>query len=889
MNLRLALVLAAMTASVLPGAPAFQSSQVNRPWPPGVQKMPPESPPLSPEDALKSFFMPPGYRIELVASEPLVQEPVAMDWDTNGRLWVVEMPGFMANLTGSNEHEPIGRVVVLEDTDADGRMDKRTVFADRLVLARSIKILDRGVLIAEPPNVWLMSDDNGDLKADRRTLVTDRYGRRDADPQNNANGFHWALDNRMYTAGQADIYLRLQDGRFETPRTLQRGEWGVSEDDAGRIYRNTNESAVHVDLVPTHYYARNPSLVRTRGSYERLATGNEDLNIVWPVRPNPGTNRAYQTGIDRVDGTLFRFTSVCAPTVYRGDRLPAELYGNVFVAEPAANLVSRLVLEDGSNGLTARKGYPQGEFLASTDERFRPVYLSSAPDGTLYIADLYRGIIEHRISITEYLRDQILERRLDQGTGFGRIYRVMHESTKRDLAVPLRNASTAELVKALSHTNGWWRDTAQRLLVERQDKSAAPALAGLATTDAWQTRLHALWTLDGLDAIDPKLVTAALSDKRPEVRNSAIRLAERWLGQPGHPIVTELAKRVEDDSPWLRAQLAASLGSLPAGPREDLLERLLRRAGDEPVTVDAALSSLRGSEVAMVDRLRTSAAATPQVESVLTMLSATIVRSGEDAAVQKVLTATADTATAEWQRGAILRGLEVALLGASAPGNPAGRGNAPPNAAAGPLPCPTCPGGRGGPGGSYAFPRPADWQTGPARPGADLRLNGEPRTFAAFAAGKDPQAQRAAAVLNRIVWPGKAGAAVVAPLTPDEQARFAAGREIYRNICQGCHQPDGRGQDRIAPSIVGSPLALARADIPARILLRGKEGPVGLMPPIGSTITDEQIAAVLTYVRREWGQSGTPVSAAAIAEVRRATADRNRPWTHDELMAMVGR
>ena len=634
-----ALVIAAAVAS----ASAFQSSQANRPWPPGVQKMPPESPPLPPDEALKSFFMPPGYRIELVASEPMVQEPVAMDWDTGGRLWVVEMPGFMANLTGSNEHDPIGRVVVLEDTDADGRMDKRTVFADQLVLARSIKVLDRGVLIAEPPNVWLMSDVDGDLKADRRTLVTDRYGRRDADPQNNANGFHWALDNRMYTAGQADIHLRLDDGRFDTPRTLQRGEWGVTEDDAGRIYRNTNESAVHVDLVPTYYYARNPSLVRTRGSYERLATGNEALNIVWPVRANPGTNRAYQTGIDRPDGTLFKFTSVCAPTVYRGDRLPAELYGNVFVAEPAANLVARLVLEEGSDGLTARKAYPQGEFLASTDERFRPVYLSSAPDGTLYIADLYRGIIEHRISITEYLRDQILERRLDRGTGFGRIYRVMHETTTRDVAVPLRSASTAELVKALSHPNGWWRDTAQRLLVERQDKAAAPALVALvSSTDKWQTRLHALWTLDGLGAIEPALVTAALAEKQPEVRNAAIRLAERWLGQPGHPLVAEIAKRVEDDNPWIRAQLGASLGALPAGPREDLLERLLRRAGDEPVTVDAALSSLRGSELIMVDRLRTSSGATPQIESALTMLSATIVRGGEDAAVQRVLAAIAE-------------------------------------------------------------------------------------------------------------------------------------------------------------------------------------------------------------------------------------------------------
>src|SRR5215203_2955072 len=173
---RTAALFAALTVVT---ASAFQSSPANRPWPPGVQALPPESPPLAAEDALHTFFMPPGYRIELVASEPLVQEPVAMDWDTSGRLWIVEMPGFMANLTGSNEHDPIGRIVVLEDTDRDGRMDKRTVFADRLVLARSIKVLERGVLVAEPPNLWLMSDADGDLKMDRRTLVSDQFGRRD--------------------------------------------------------------------------------------------------------------------------------------------------------------------------------------------------------------------------------------------------------------------------------------------------------------------------------------------------------------------------------------------------------------------------------------------------------------------------------------------------------------------------------------------------------------------------------------------------------------------------------------------------------------------------------------------------------------------------------------
>ena len=548
--------------------------------------------------------MPPGYHVELVASEPLIQEPVALDWDLEGRLWAVEMPGFMADIRGSNEHDPIGRVVVLEDTNSDGRMDKRTVFADGLVLARSLKVLDRGILVAEPPNVWLMRDANGDLRVDTKERITDHYGRFEGDPQNNANGFYWGLDNRMYTAGQSNIQLRLKDGVFEVQQTLSRGEWGVSQDDGGRTYRNTNESALHVDLVQTSYYARNPNLPRTRGSYERLADDNPELNTVWPVRPNPGTNRAYQVGIDREDGSLERFTSVCAPLVYRGDRLPADVYGNVFVAEPAANLVSRLILSDDGTMIRARKAYDRGEFLASTDERFRPVFLTNAPDGTLYIADMYRGIIEHRISVTEYLRDQISSRKLDRPTSYGRIYRVVHDSTRRDTANPFARASSGQLVDALAHPNGWRRDTAQRLLVERGARSEVPNLTKLATAAAdWRTRLHALWILDGLDAIQPATVMAALQDGNRDVRVSAIRLAERWLGENGHPIQAALLKRL-DDSDWaVHQQLAASIGALPAGARESAALEVLDRYANDPVVMDAAMSGLRGSESIVLERL----------------------------------------------------------------------------------------------------------------------------------------------------------------------------------------------------------------------------------------------------------------------------------------------
>jgi mono/diheme cytochrome c family protein len=871
---------------VLVGAVATiygQSSPANRQWPAEVQSVSDDSPALSPDEALKTFYMPPGYHLELVASEPLIQDPIVMDWDVQGRIWAVEMPGFVPDLQAPEPNmEPIGKVVVLEDTNHDGRMDKRTVFADGLILARALKVLDAGVLVAEPPNVWLMKDTNGDLKVDKKELVTDQYGRREARVEQNANSFFWGLDNWMYTAN-GDVMLRFKDGKFEVRKTLSRGEWGVTQDDAGRIYRNTNESILHVDLVPTQYYMRNPNLLRTRGSYERMADEANEANVVWPVRKNPGTNRAYQLGIDREDGTLWHYTSVCAPMIYRGDRLPSDLYGNAFAAEPAANLVGRVIIDDTGSGLRVRRAYERGEFLASTDERFRPVWLSNAPDGALYIVDMYRGVIQQRADITEYLRDHITKHKLETPTAYGRIYRVVHETTKRDTTTGAGGKlTTTQLVDLLSHPNGWWRETAQRLLIERGDRTATPALAKLAASAKDpRTRLHALWTLDGLDAIQPDRVIKAMDDSSRDVRMSALRMSERWLSDPKSPVQAAVLKHL-DDSDWsVRLQLAASLGALPQGPRERALASVLAARGDDPVTLDTAMSGVRGSESVLLDDLIQATDQTTQRETAITMISATIVRTGQDDGIQKILAASADSNRPLWQRSALLRGAEVALLGAVMPGTQARRGGPTVPAA----PCPTCPGARGGPGGSYAFPQVPAAPPVARRP---TRLSKEPQAFSALAATTTDLGPRASAVLARIEWPGKPGAsAPIPPLTPDEQQRFNAGQEVYRNICQACHQPDGRGQEKVAPSLVGSPLALASPDIPARILMNGKEGPVGLMPPVGSTLTDEQIAGVLTYIRREWGQDGTPVDVATVKQVRGMTADRTRPWKHDELMALV--
>jgi mono/diheme cytochrome c family protein/glucose/arabinose dehydrogenase len=874
-----------------------QSSPPNRQWPPGVQPVGDTSPPLAPAEAVKTFHLPPGYRMELVASEPLVQNPTAVDWDPYGRLWVVEMTGFVRDLEAPEPNlDPTGRVVVIEDTNSDGRMDKRTVFAERLILPRAVKVLDRGVLIGEPGTVYWLRDTNGDLRSDTREVVTTGYGRLHGSVEGNANSLYWAIDNRIYTTG-TDLYLTEKDGVFEVRKTLSRGVWGATHDDACRIYRNSSEQALQVDLVPTPYFARNPLLLRTRGSYEPLRGENDEVNTVWPVRPNSGANRAYQLGIRRPDGTLERNTAACAPLVYRGDRLPADLYGNVFVAEPAANLVSRIIVSDDGTTITARKAYEQAEFIASTDERFRPVFMANAPDGTLYVVDFYRGILQNRASTTVYLREYAAKKHLDQPTDMGRIYRVVHETTVRDTSPPPAAASPSQLVAMLAHPNGWRRDTAQRMLVERtgrlpetQRAAVVTALAGMARSAGdWRARLHALWTLDGLDRIDATLVTAALEDKSRDVRAAAIRISERWLSEANHPIHAAVMKRMDDTDWSVQHQLAASLGALPPGSRETAVLALLERLPVNSVTMDAALSALRGAESTALDRLLVDGVSeTPQRSALLTMLAGMIIRGSQDAPIQALFARIADPSRPAWQRAAALRGAEVAVIGGALPGPPPRRGRGP--AAGVEPPCPTCPGARGGPGGAYAFPGVIEAQrAGAARAGGpSLRLNAEPAALTAVVAEGGDLGTRTSALLARIEWPNKPGSTnPLAPLTVAEQQRFNSGREIYRNICEACHQPDGRGQDRVAPSLIGSELALAPAGVTARILLNGKEGPIGLMPPLGASLNDNDVAAVLTYVRREWGQTGTPVEPAVIAGVRAETSSRQRPWTNDELLKLL--
>ncbi|MCC7042978.1 MAG: c-type cytochrome [Acidobacteria bacterium] len=821
-------------------------------WPPAVVAEDPGAPALTAEESMKTIAVPPGYRVELVAKEPMVIDPILAEFDADGRMWVVEMPGFAMDMAMSDSREPICRVVVLEDTNDDGTMDTRTVFADGLVLPRAIKPVDGGVLVGEPPMLWLMRDTNGDLKMDTKEAVADTYGRREANPEHNANSLIWGLDNWIYTS-EHDWHLRFRAGKYEVVPTLSRGQWGGAIDDAGRIYRNVNSAPLFTDFTLARYFVRNPNVARTRGLYEPVIS--IDDAVVWPIRPTKGVNRGYREQFFRPDGSSVILQSAGTPLVYRGDRLPKDMQGNVFVTDSTTNLVHRMVMvDDGTGRMTAKNAYEKGEIFASSDERVRPVSLTSGPDGTLYIVDMYRGVVQDVQYQTEYLQEHIRSNKLEMPIGRGRIWRLTHDTTQRDRKPQLSKETPAGLVQYLSHPNGWWRDTAQQLIVQRQDASVAPAVKALMkSTSDWRVKLHVMGVLDGLGALDVETVQLALADTHPDVRAWGIRWSERWLAEPNHPLATTVLNLMNDANWIVRRQLAASIGELPAAARVVPAATMLERFGGDPLTVDAVISGLRGIEHEVFSRLTQAQARAVEADGVA-MLVAAIARGGNAAQVQSILAAATDASRPEPVRQATLRGLDTGLPAAGAGGRGGRAGGA----------------GAGGRGGAAAATR--------------VTLAGEPTALTALANGSSALAAPAKAVVAKLDWPGKpAPVATVPPLTAEEQKRFVAGAEIYKNLCIACHQPTGLGLEKVAPALVGSPLLVGNEGAPIRIILGGKEGTTGLMPPL-SMLNDEQIASVLTYVRREWGNQASAVTPESVLEIRGLTSTRKRPWTNEELL-----
>ena len=814
-----------------------RAGEVQAPPPAHIQI--PPAPILTAEQALKTFTVAKGFRVELIAGDPLVGDPISMVFGPDGRLWVLEMRGYMQDVDGKGEDQPVGSIAVLADTDGDGRMDKRTVFAQGLVMPRAMALVGDGLLVAEPPKLWFMRDTDGDGVADDKKEIAADYGNT-TNPEHNSNGLLWALDNWIYSANHTTRFRYEGAGKFTREPTITRGQWGITQDDTGRLYYNSNSDPLRVDAVPSAYLRRNPNFPAT-GTNVQLVPARLPT---FPGRVTPGINRGYNT-LDK-DGKLMSVTAACGPVIYRGALFPAEFRGDAFIAEPSGNLIKRIKLTEKDGALTGANAYEGAEFLTSTDERFRPVNLFNGPDGALYVVDLYRGVLQHKTYVTSFLRKQIEERKLEEGIGLGRIWRIVPEGAPNaKFDAGLARATTAQLVEKFSDANGWVRDTAQRLLVEKRDPAAAPLLTGVARTARDPlARLHALWTLDGLGAADKPTVLAALNDRDARVCAAAIRLAEKFLKPTADATVvarlTALAPRPE---PSVRLQLAFSLGEAKTPAADAALGALLVAAGSQPYLVDAVVSGLARREADFIEALaRETKEAGPAVTTAVVAAAGAAFKANEATRLARVLAVAADPAAPTWLRNAVFDGID------------------------------------------RSFSRLFDGKIVPAN------LTAEPKALVELAnKGGTPEAARAAKLLESMRWRGKPGmaAAVAVTFTPAEQKLFDQGKVQYATLCAACHQPEGQGLAGLAPPLVFSRWVLGDERVLASIILCGKSQDNLVMPTLRAALDDEAIASVLTYIRNSWEHTAGAVTPATVARMRAATAARVEPWNDADLAEFV--
>jgi len=561
----------------------------------------PISPPLTPDEALDTFVLADSdIKIELVAAEPLVQDPVAMTFDEGGRLWVVEMIGFMADIDGTDELDKVSRISVLFDDDNDGRMDRSTIFLDSLVLPRAIAVVDGGVLVSENIPLWYVEDIDGDFKADKKTLVDPEYGGQGM-PEHSANGLWRGMDNWYYNAKSKYRYRKI-DREWVKEETEFRGQWGICHDDAGRLFYNYNWSQLHADLVPPNSLNQNENHTSSSGIDHGLTLDRK----VFPIRSNTAINRGYVPGTLDENGSILEFASACGPLINRGYALPDSYHGDAFVCEPTANLIKQnKIFEDGFM-LSAEGKYKDKEFLASTDERFRPISLASGPDGALYVVDMYKGIIQHGPYMTPYLREETLKRGLDKPVHMGRIWRISSKKKSKEKLPNLEKATTEELLVFLGDKNGWTRDMAQRLLVEKGVISIIPDLGRIVSDGNPLAQLHALWTLEGLGNRDSKIFLTALQSRDPRVVQTGLRLLENRIPEE-YETKKEIEKFIDANydtaHPSLQMQLVFISRLLDKELAFETSKKFLKTFGHLPVARDVVMSGLQERELEMLGKL----------------------------------------------------------------------------------------------------------------------------------------------------------------------------------------------------------------------------------------------------------------------------------------------
>lgn len=560
----------------------------------------PEAPVRAAEEAVADFEIEKGFAVEIVATEPDVVDPVALTFDADGAMWVVEMRDYMWTTEGDKSGDPAGRIVTLRDMDGDGSYETSSVFLDGLFLPRAVAIYGGGVLVAVPPNLYYVERAGDGYEAGAMSIVDPEYAV-GGNPEHQPNALMLGLDNWIYNA-KSDTRYRLRNGAWEKEKTEYRGQWGISQDDWGRLYYNHNSTVLQVDDMTPGAVQRNPH----RETGDRRIYGEARVSTrVWPRRVTPGVNRGYRPETLDDSGRLVNVTSAAGPVIYRGDQFPEEFRGNAFVQETAANLVKRVHLTDDGGRITGENGPGEGrEFLTSTDERFRPVNGYTAPDGSLFILDMYRGVIQHSTYLTEYLQRQIDMRNLDSPLGLGRIYRIRWADKPLGETPRLSEASNEQLAMHLMHENGWWRDTAQRLLIERDAVDMQTTLEALATGAVNpRTRVHAIWTLEGLDRVSEGTLRAVSRDDDPRVRSAAARVAASIGGTQG---LVALESMTADTDRIVARYVAGALGGW--GEDDALRARawaaqlaIAENHPDDAYITDAIIGALEDKEQTFLD------------------------------------------------------------------------------------------------------------------------------------------------------------------------------------------------------------------------------------------------------------------------------------------------
>ena len=581
--------------------------------------------PLSPEESMKTFQFAENFKAEIFAAEPLVIDPVDMEFDEEGNAYVVSM----IDAYKPDSVKGKDKIIMLKDLNNDGNADTAIVFADNLREATSVLPWKGGLLIAAAPNILYYKDTTGDGRADLKEILFSGFftGNEEAQITNLRFGIdNWIYANNTGQAGEVHfsenpggpaLQMRGSDFRFRLDRkqyelTTGAGQFGLALDDWGHRFFTTNSIHIQQAVAPKRYLTRNPFLPSGLKSGAVNISDHDPIMFqisetpYWRQERTDRRNKEYQENkLDRVEYARDHFTGASGGTFYGGDAFPEAYYGNIFTTDVAGNLLHRdmLVESDSEPYYVAKQGEQEKkkEFMATTDTWFRPANFSVGPDGYLYVIDMYRQHIETPLSIPEDLQTDM---DMNAGNTMGRIYRIVpaNDNKAKSVKADLKNASAAQLVETLSHKNRWWRTTAQRLLLERQDKSVIPMVKTLfAESSDPRTRLHVLYVLEGMDALDAGIVKEALMDPSPGVRENAAILAEKFPA-----CLSQLQQLVEDNSIRVAYQATLSLGEFKDKGIIPWLAKSVVLHGKSKWFRAAVLSSDAGSSIELLDALSNS-------------------------------------------------------------------------------------------------------------------------------------------------------------------------------------------------------------------------------------------------------------------------------------------